>query len=85
MPEDRSPLQEDTAAHQVAASLGFDLVRRYRAIKILDAKALEAAGFLASKPKLDFGKIAAALEAGEPVEGAQWEGVEFVLRSKREP
>ena len=76
----RSPLQEDSAAHQVAQSLGFELVRRYRAIEVTDAKALEAAGFTVKKPKLDFSRIAAALERGEPCEGARWRGVEYVLR-----
>lgn len=83
MTPERTPLQEDTAAHKVAASLGFELVRRYRGIEVTDAKALEAAGFLASKPKLDFGRIAEALENGEPVPGAKWRGMEFVIRSAR--
>lgn len=78
-----TPLQEDSAAHQMARSLGFELVRKYRAIEIVDEKAVAAAGFVSKKPKLDFGRIAEALDAGEPVPGARWRGMEFVLRSVR--
>lgn len=80
MAETRSLFAEDTAAHQVAASLGFSLVRRYRAIEITDEKLVIAAGYAITKPKPDFAKIAAALDEGLFVPGAQWRGMEYVLR-----
>jgi hypothetical protein len=83
MPEDlRTPFQEDTAAHQVAASLGFDLVRRYRSVEVLDEKSLIQDGFLADKPKLDFGRISAALDAGRHI-AARFRETEYVLRPRR--
>ena len=69
--------EEDCHACRIARSLGFELVRR-RAIEITDEKALAAAGL--TRPRPDYRKISAALEAGEPVEGAKWRGVEYVLR-----
>jgi len=78
---DRSPFQEDTAAHKVAASLGFDLVRRYRAIDILDESALPAE-FKSAKPKPDFARISKALDEGREVPGARWRTMEYVLRPR---
>lgn len=82
MDNDRSLFAEDTAAHRVAASLGFALVRRFRSIEVTDEKALTAAGFV--KPKPDYGRIAAALDAGREVPGAQWGGREYVLKPQGE-
>lgn len=79
---ERTPLAEDTAAHQVAAALGFQLVRRYQAIDVYDEKALEAAGFTSTKPKPDFARISKALNAGEAVEGARFRTMEYVLRPR---
>jgi hypothetical protein len=76
----RSPLSEDSAAHQVAESLGFEVVRSYRGIEIYDERALIAAGLTVTKPKLDYSRIGKMLEAGIPVEGARWRGFEYVLR-----
>jgi hypothetical protein len=80
MPDDRTPFEEDTAAHQVARSLGFTLERKFRAIEITDEAALKAAGFTSSKPKPDYGAISKALDAGVPVPGARWRSMEYVLR-----
>jgi hypothetical protein len=73
-----SPFSEHSAAHQVAESLGFELVRCYRTVEVLDEPALIAAGYLA-KPKLDIWKIGRDLEAGLQVEGARLKGYEYVL------
>lgn len=77
---ERTPFQEDTAAHKVAASLGFTLVRRYRAIDVYDADALSSAGYTVTKTAPDFGRISKALDAGERVEGARFRCTEYVLR-----
>jgi hypothetical protein len=74
----RSLFCENSAAHQVAESCGFEVIRSYRAVEILDEPALVAAGYLA-KPKLDMRKIARDLEAGLQVEGARLKGFEYVL------
>lgn len=79
---DRTVFEEDVAAHQVAAALGFELQRRYRKIEITDEKAVAAAGFTSSKPKPDYGKISAALDAGCEVPGARFVTTEYVLRPK---
>jgi len=78
----RSPFQEDTAAHRLAESMGFTLVRRYEAIDVFDPAALEAAGFTSSKPKPDFAKISKALHEGQEVPGAQFRTMEYVLRPR---
>jgi len=82
--QDRSLLQEDSAAHQVAERLGFDLVRRFRSIDIYDEAAIKAGGFLISKPKPDYARIAKALDAGEEVAGARWKnGTEYCTEEGR--
>jgi hypothetical protein len=78
--EERSPFAEDTAAHKVARSLGFDLVRKFRGIDVYDPAALKAAGFTISKPSPDYARIAQALDAGTAVPGARFRGTEYVLR-----
>jgi len=80
----RSPFLEDTQAHRLANALGFTLTRRYEAIDVYDPAALEAAGFMITKPKPDFAKIAQALREGRPVPGAQFRSMEYVLRPASE-
>ncbi len=79
-----TPFCEDSAAHEVAESLGFIVARSYRAIEILDEATLIAAGYASKKPKLDMRKIARDLEAGLQVEGARLKGFEYVLRAAEE-
>lgn len=74
----RTLFEEDTAAHKVAASLGFQLVRRYRAIDVDETEL--PAEFKSSKPKPDFAKISRALDEGREVPGARWRSMEFILR-----
>lgn len=82
MVDTRSPFAEDQAAHQVARSLGFELVRRYRAIDVYDEAALKAAGFTSTKPRPDFGRISEALDAGVEVPGARFRYcTEYVMRA----
>ena len=81
---DRSLFAEDTAAHQVAAALGFELQRRYRKIEISDERAVLAAGYVSKKPKPDYGAISAALDAGLEVPGARFGECEYVLRPRAE-
>jgi len=73
-----SPFLEDSAAHEVAELMGFEVLRSYRAVEILDEAALIAAGYV-TKPKLDVRKIARDLQAGLQVEGARLKGWEYVL------
>lgn len=80
MLEPRSAFAEDTAAHQCAAALGFQLTRRYRAIEVTDEAALQSAGFVTTKPRPDYARIARALDAGERVPGAEFRSREYVLR-----
>lgn len=75
----RSPFSEDVAVHELAEHLGFEIVRSRRAIEVVDEKALIAAGFIAKKPKLDYPRIAHALESGD-LPGARWSSFEYVLR-----
>jgi hypothetical protein len=78
--EDRTLFAEDSAAHQVAASLGFVLTRKFRGIEITDDAALKAAGFTSTRPKPDYAAISKALDAGKDVPGARWRGQEYLLR-----
>ena len=80
IPIERSAFEEDTAAHRVAAALGFTLARRYQAIDIFDEAALKAAGWMITKPKPDFARIADALREGKEVPGARFRSMEYILR-----
>jgi hypothetical protein len=74
------PFEEDTHAHQVAKSLGFTLARRYQAIDVYDEAALKLAGWMITRPKPDFARIAEALRDGVEVPGARFRCMEYVLR-----
>jgi len=80
MPAERTPFAEDTAAHRLAAALGFELVRN-RPIDIYDENALAEGGWMITLQAPDYARIRKALQAGEIVQGARWRGVEYALRS----
>lgn len=75
-----TPFVEDSTVHELAETLGLEVVQSRQAVEIYDEDALVAAGYVTKKPKLDFGKIVRALQAGCQIDGARFKGIEYVLR-----